>query len=175
VAIAAGTALILGGALAIAAPFVAGVSAVVMIGAVLLVGGIAFAVLAFRLGAFGLGLPLLFVGVLMGLAGLYALTRPVSALATMTFVLAVYLIVSGILEIFGSLRARPEPGWGRMTLSATLTLLLGLMLWWQFPISGIWAIGTLVGIKLIMNGAWLVTVGTAARRGAGALKGALEG
>ena len=173
-AIGAGIALIVAGLLAIAAPFVAGVSAMVVIGSVLLVGGIALVLVAFRLGAFGAGLPLLMIGVLMVLAGLYGVTRPASALATMTFVLATYLIATGILELFAAVGTRPEPGWGRMAFSAALTLLLGIMLWRQFPISGMWAIGTLIGVNLVMNGALMVSVGSAVRGGAGALKAAMK-
>ena len=169
-----GLAIVMAGVLAIAAPFVAGVSAMIVIGLVLLVGGMALVLMAFRVGAFGPGLPLLMIGVLMTLAGLYGVTSPASALATMTFVLATYLIVTGILEVFAALGARPEPGWGRMALSAALTLLLGLMLWRQFPISGVWAIGTLIGVKLILNGAWLASVGSAVRGGAGAVEAALK-
>lgn len=37
---------------------------------------------------------------------------------------------------------------------------LGLMLWAQFPLSGAWAMGTLLGIKLFFIGLIMVTSGS---------------
>ena len=145
-----------------------------MIGGLLLVGGIALCLLALRVGAFGPGLPLLLMGVLMILTGLYMFSRPIEALASMTLLLAAYLIVTGIVEIFAGFGARPEPGWGWMVTSAVVTLLLGLMLWRQFPISGVWAIGTLFGIKLVMTGVSMTSIGMTVRGGVRGVEAAMK-
>jgi uncharacterized membrane protein HdeD (DUF308 family) len=174
IAVAVGIALILTGVLAICAPFVAGVSVMFMIGGMLLVGGIALLMLALRVGAFGLGMPLLLMGILMFLAGLYMVSRPVAALASMTLFLAAYLIITGIVEFFAGLGARPEPGWGWMVASAVVTLLLGVMLWRQFPISGVWAIGTLFGAKLLITGISMTSIGMAVRHGVGGVEAAMK-
>jgi uncharacterized membrane protein HdeD (DUF308 family) len=173
-AVGVGIALILTGVFAICAPFVAGVSVMLVIGAMLVVGGIALCLLALRVGAFGLGTPLLLMGVLMTVAGLYMLTRPVAALASMTLILAAYLIISGIVEIFTGFGARPESGWGWMVTGAVVTLLLGLMLWRQFPLSGVWAVGTLFGIKLIMTGVSMTSIGMTVRRGIRGVQAAMK-
>jgi len=165
VAVGVGVALIVTGVLAICAPFVAGVSVMLVIGSMLIVGGVALCLLALRVGAFGLGMPLLMIGVLMLLAGVFVVSRPVAALASMTVLLAAYLMISGVVELFAGFNARPEDGWGWMVASAVVTLLLGLMLWRQFPISGVWAVGTLFGIKLLMSGASMTSIGMAVRRG----------
>ncbi len=165
IAVGVGIALIVTGALAICAPFVAGVSVMLAIGALLFVGGIALGVLALRVGAFGQGFPLLLMSALMILTGLYMFSRPVSALASMTLLLSAYLVVTGIVEIFAGFGARPEPGWGWMVVSAVVTLVLGLMLWRQFPISGVWAIGTLFGVKLLMTGFAMTSIGMTVRGG----------
>src|SRR5262245_26491593 len=80
IAVGVGITLILTGVLAICAPFVAGVSVMVMIGAMLMVGGVALALLAFRMRVFGPGLPFLLMGGLMIVTGLYTAGRPVAAL-----------------------------------------------------------------------------------------------
>jgi len=174
IAIGAGIVLILAGVFAICAPFVAGLSVMLMIGGMLLVGGIALCLLALRVGAFGLGLPLLLMGVLMILAGVYIVSHPVAALASMTLFLAAYLIVTGIVEIFAGFGARPEEGWGWMVASAIVTLLLGVMLWRQFPISGVWAIGTLFGVKLLMTGVSTLAIGMTVRQGVGGVEAAMK-
>jgi uncharacterized membrane protein HdeD (DUF308 family) len=101
----------------------------------------------------------------MVIAGLFMVARPVAALASLTVLLAASLIVSGIVEIVAGIRARPESGWGWMVATAVVTLLLGIMLWRQFPLSGIWAIGTLFGIKLVMTGVTMTSIGMTVRGG----------
>jgi uncharacterized membrane protein HdeD (DUF308 family) len=174
VAVGVGIALIVAGALAIFAPFIAGLSVMLVIGMLMLIGGIALCLLAFRVGAFGQGLPLLLMGALMVFAGLYVFSHPVAALASMTLVLAAYLVVTGVVELFAGFNARPERGWGWMVFTAVITLVLGIMLWRQFPVSGVWAIGTLFGIKLIMNGLSMTSIGMAVRRGVGGMQTALK-
>ena len=174
VAVGVGIALIVAGALAIFAPFIAGLSVMLVIGMLMLIGGIALCLLAFRVGAFGQGLPLLLMGALMVFAGLYVFSHPVAALASMTLVLAAYLVVTGVVELFAGFNARPERGWGWMVFTAVITLVLGVMLWRQFPVSGVWAIGTLFGIKLIMNGLSMTAIGMAVRRGVGGMQTALK-
>jgi len=174
VAVAVGITLILAGALAICAPFVAGVSVMVMIGAMLIIGGIAQCLLSFRLRVFGPGLPLLLMGALMIVAGLYMAGRPVAALVSMTLFLAAYLIITGIVEIFAGFGARPDRGWGWMVASAVVTLLLGIMLWRQFPLSGVWAIGTIFGVKLLMTGISMTSIGSMLRGGVRKVESALR-
>jgi uncharacterized membrane protein HdeD (DUF308 family) len=41
--------------------------------------------------------------------------------------------------------------------------MLGVMIWRQFPISGVWAVGTLVGVQLMMSGWTLIAVGGLAK------------
>jgi uncharacterized membrane protein HdeD (DUF308 family) len=46
-----------------------------------------------------------------------------------------------------------------------ITLLLGLMIYMQWPSSSAWAIGTLVGISLIFSGVARVMMSLAVRKG----------
>jgi uncharacterized membrane protein HdeD (DUF308 family) len=174
VAVGVGITLILAGVLAICAPFVAGLSVMVMIGAMLVIAGVALALLAFRMRVFGPGLPFLLMGGLMIVTGLYMAGQPVAALMSMTVLLSIYLIVSGIVEFFSGIGARPDAGWGWMVASGAVTLLLGIMLWRQFPLSGVWAIGTLFGIKLLMTGFSMTSIGAAVRQGARKIEGTLK-
>jgi len=43
-------------------------------------------------------------------------------------------------------------------------LVLGMMIWSQWPLSGAWAVGTLVGIDLLFTGWSTLAIGLAARR-----------
>jgi len=49
-------------------------------------------------------------------------------------------------------------------------ILLAILIWRQWPVSGVWAIGILVGIRLIFGGWGLFALGSAARAVAGAVE-----
>ncbi len=164
-AVFSGVVMVIAGVLAIAAPFVAGASIMLMLGVMLLVGGVAQCFLAFKADAFGRGLLILVLGALTAAAGVWMLREPLSALGSVTLLLASYFFVSGLLELFGAFSAGREAGRGWLIFSAVLSMLLGVMLWRQFPLSGIWAVGTLVGVRLLTAGASLIAIGSAVRTG----------
>ena len=162
-AVFSGVVMIIAGVLAIAAPFVAGASIMIMVGVLLLLGGVAQCFLAFKADAFGRGLVIFAVGALTAVAGVWMIREPLGALASTTLLLAAYFFVSGILELIAAFSAERETGWGWLLSSAIVTILLGILLWRQFPLSGVWAVGTLVGVRLLMAGASLVAIGSAVR------------
>jgi uncharacterized membrane protein HdeD (DUF308 family) len=47
--------------------------------------------------------------------------------------------------------------------NALITLLLGGLIWFHWPSSSVWAIGTLVGVNLLMTGISRLMIGIAAR------------
>ena len=161
-----GVILIVAGFLAIMSPLVAGLSLTIMVGAMLAVSGIGQCFLAFKAGAFAQGLMVLIVGVLMTFAGFYMMTQPLSGLASITLILVAYLVVTGLFEIITAFQIRPAQGWGWELFNGIVTLLLGIMLWRQFPLSGAWAVGVLFGIKMIFSGWAFVFIGRAVKQAA---------
>ena len=154
-----GIVTLIAGTLAIMSPFFAGVSITILVGAMLAISGISQCFLAFKTGAFGRGLMVFIVGVLMTIAGFYMINQPVSGLATLTIILMSYLLATGVLEIVVAFQLKPTAGWGLQLFNGIVTLLLGIMLWRQFPLSGAWAIGVLFGIKMIFSGWAFVFIG----------------
>ena len=61
-------------------------------------------------------------------------------------------VVDGIGKMVVSFQLRPLPGWGGTLFGGIVTLLLGIIIWRQWPVSGIWAIGILVGINILFSG-----------------------
>jgi uncharacterized membrane protein HdeD (DUF308 family) len=51
-----------------------------------------------------------------------------------------------------SFRFRPARGWLWLLLSGGVSLVLGALLWSQWPMSGLWAVGVLVGLNLMSTG-----------------------
>jgi len=162
--IAFGVLLLILGFLALAAPFAAGLSIAIAVGALLLLSGLVQLFLAFQAGSFGAGLMVFLLGALKAVVGFTMFFEPAVGLAALTLVLAVYFFVEGVSEIYWSLQLRPASGWGWCLASGIAALLLGIMIWGQFPLSGVWAVGMLVGIKLIFSGTTLITIASGTRR-----------
>jgi len=159
-----GIALLILGVLALFAPLAAGLSIAIMIGILLTIAGVAQLVLVFQAGSLGRGVVLLLFGLLSLVAGVSMVSQPAIALANLTWLLAAYFVASGILELVAAVQARPQPGWGWLAVSAAFSVLLGVMIWSQFPLSGVWAIGLLVGVRLLTAGWLLVVLGAAGAR-----------
>jgi uncharacterized membrane protein HdeD (DUF308 family) len=158
-----GIIMLICGFLAIGSPLAAGLSVTIFVGAMLIVGGISQCFLAFQAGAFGKGLLIFIVGALTVVAGFYLFNQPLAGLASITIFLAAYFVVTGIVELVSAFQVRPAEGWGLMLFNGIVTLLLGIMIWRQFPLSGAWAVGALFGIKLILSGWSLIFIGRSVR------------
>ena len=171
-AVTAGVVLLIAGILSVAAPLAAGLSITIMVGVLLAIGGISECALAFKAGAFGRGLLMFVVGLLMTLAGLYMVMQPAAGLISLTMILVFYLVVTGVFELLIALQVRPADGWGWLMFNAIVTLLLGIMLWRQFPLSGVWAIGVLFGIKMVFSGWALIFIGRNVKQVTEAVKSA---
>lgn len=159
--IAAGVITLLMGLFAMGSPLVAGASVALMVGVLLIIGGITQLGFAFKAGS---GIWAIILGLLTVIAGGYMVSNPGAALATLTIFLVAYLVVSGVFEAIIAFQVKPAEGWGWAMFSGILSILLGLMFWSQFPISGAWAIGILLGVKLFFSGLSLLMFGISARR-----------
>jgi uncharacterized membrane protein HdeD (DUF308 family) len=80
--------------------------------------------------------------------------------------LAIYLVMEGVLEFILSFRLRPLPGSGWLLLDAIVTLLLAVMIGSAWPISSVWAIGTLAGASMFFSGITRLMISVAVRRSA---------
>lgn len=136
-----------------------------LFGFFMLAGGIAEVVNALYAGRWSGTLVHLLIGVLYGIVGLLVIDQPVNAALNLTLIIAIFLIVSGIFRIIFAVSER-FTGWGWVLLNGAVTLLLGMMIYKQWPASGLWVIGLFVGIDLIFNGwAWIM-LSFASRRAA---------
>ena len=152
------------GVLAIAAPMVSGLAVSMVVAFILIAAGICQAIFAFRAETFGKGVSALLFGGFSIIAGGVMLARPLFGLASLTMVLVAYFLFDGINQIAAAFRLRPAPGWGWMAFSGALAILLAVLIWREWPLSGAWAIGVLVGIRLIMSGWAIIFLGTAVQR-----------
>jgi uncharacterized membrane protein HdeD (DUF308 family) len=155
-----GVVILLLGIFAMASPLVAGKSVAMIVGILLIIGGLGQLLFAFKT---DMGVLAVILGGLTVALGGYMLANLGTALAAMTIFLTLYLIVSGILDSIFAFQIKPANGWGMVLFSGLLSVLLGILIWSQFPLSGAWAIGILLGIRLFFTGSVLVMFGLAAR------------
>ncbi len=155
-----GIASIILGIVALASPAVAASAVVIIVGATLLLAGVSQVFQALKgEGWRGKTMPLV-LGVITGIAGVGVLAHPVLGLGVLSLMLAFYFVVEGIWKIAAAFRFRPNPAWIWMLLGGVLSLVLGYLIWSQWPLSGIVAVGVLVGIDLITTGLALFMLGS---------------
>src|SRR5438105_9398446 len=106
---------------------------------------------AFRVRRWG-GLFLHLLAGLLGIVvGFLVVTRPVAGALAWTLLFASFFTVIGIFRLIAAIRLK-FPNWGWAAFDGTITLLLGLILWVDWPWSGLWYLGLAVGVSLILRG-----------------------
>ena len=132
-------------------------------GCFMVVGGIFYIVGAFFTRGWGGFFLSLLAGVLYLAAGAILIDHPLEAAILYTLLLAVFFFVEGLFRIIAALTGRFRH-WGLVLLNGIITLLLGVFIWRQWPLSGMYVIGLFLGINLVISGASYVSLGLAARR-----------
>src|SRR5215469_8647033 len=162
--LAIGIVFILLGIVAIVEPGVAGLAVTFLVGWLLIIGGVAHVIGSFSGGSGGRVIWQLILGILYFVGGIYFVTHPLLGLGTLTLVLAAIILTAAVLEFVTYFRTRNDGRSGWMLANAAITLLLGGLIWFHWPSSSVWAIGTLVGINLLMTGVSRLMLGIAARK-----------
>lgn len=131
-------------------------SAVVILGITLMVAGIATIIASLWAGKWSGTMVQLLVGILYLVIGFMITDEPLQSAAALTLFIAAFCIVVGIFRTVGALSLR-YPFWGWSLLNGMVTLLLGLIIYRQFPESAIWLLGILVGLEMFFHGwTWIM-------------------
>jgi uncharacterized membrane protein HdeD (DUF308 family) len=165
-----GVLLIIFGLAAVALPFVAAVALNLAIAWLIILAGVVHLILGFRAHGAGSLIWKLLVGLAYVFFGVYLFTHPVIGVASLTLVLALLFLVEGALDLVLFFRMRPLRGSNWILIDGIVTLALGLMIYMQWPSSAAWAIGTLVGVSLIISGVTRVMLSLAVRKIAAAVE-----
>jgi uncharacterized membrane protein HdeD (DUF308 family) len=156
--------IILAGLFAIVLPFAAGIAIAVVIGWLLVVSGVFHIADAFHAKGAGSFFWRLLVGLVFIIGGLDIAFVPLRGLFTLTFVLAVILLVQGVIGVTSWFRHRTMHGAGWVLFNALINILLGGIIWYDGAGAAVWLIGTLVGINLIFNGISRLMIWSAVRK-----------
>jgi uncharacterized membrane protein HdeD (DUF308 family) len=140
------------------------IAGVIFIGALLLVAGVFQVVHAFmdrEWGSFALHL---LIGLLYIVGGFLLMDEPIQGSLVITILVAAALVIGGVLRIAIGIQHRHMAGWVLMILGGLISLLVGVMLYVMLPWSGLWVVGTLIAVELIVHGVSWIQFGLALRR-----------
>jgi uncharacterized membrane protein HdeD (DUF308 family) len=151
------------GLFAVVAAPATGFLTVVLLGSFLAVSGIFEAYHALRHREGGNRLLFLLGGILSIVVGGLLMFRAGLGLATLTLLLAGYFIANGLFRCVTSIVDR-YLHWGWDFVQGAISLLLGVIVFAQWPISALWVVGTLVGVEIFVRGCGLMLAGLDIRR-----------
>jgi uncharacterized membrane protein HdeD (DUF308 family) len=122
----------------------------------MIAGGIAEIVNAFYAGRWSGTLLHMLIGILYAVVGVMIVDQPAEAAIQLTLIIAIFLVISGLFRIVFAISER-FTGWGWVLLNGAISLFLGILIYKQWPSSGLWVIGLFIGIDLIFNGwSWIM-------------------
>lgn len=104
----------------------------------------------------------LLTGLLYAVVGFLIVGNPGATAVTLTLLIAMFLIFGGIFRVVVAFVVRYH-NWGWLVLHGVVNLFLGIAIWRQWPLSGLWVIGLFIGIDMIFNGWSLVMLGLTAK------------
>lgn len=155
---------ILLGIAAIIEPEVAGLAVAILVGWLFVIGGVVHVVAAFCAHGAERTIWQILIAFAYLAGGIYLLMHPLMGLGTLTLLLAGIILMVAVIELVVYFRARGQGGSSWLLMNAIITLLLGALIWFHWPSSSVWAIGTLVGVNLLMTGISRLMLGLAARK-----------
>ena len=151
--------ILLLGILALIYPTGFGKFTTIVIGVLIVTGG--FLRLMFAVTAPSVGSMILryLFAILMIIAGVAMITNADMGLEALTLLIAIYFIVDGIAELFYAYSLR-KIGRGKfLFIGGIVSLILGILVYSKWPESSRYAIGLLLGVKFLMDGFSLTTMG----------------
>lgn len=162
--LALGILLVVLGIVAIAFPFLSTIAAKIALGWLLLIAGIGEVIHSFYVKRWAGFLWNLLIGLLYVVVGFWLAFFPLTGILTLTIVLAALFIADGIMEIAMGFRVRPHEGWGWLIFSGLIAIAAGLLIALNLPSSAVWALGLLVGVKLLVSGWSFIFLALSGRR-----------
>lgn len=160
-----GVALVILGLLAISFAAFTTLISVIFIGFLLLFSGVLVIIDSFQFWR-GRGASFflqLLMGILYVAVGLMFIFRPQLGSLSLTLFLGILFVILGVFRIFYSLSfGLPRSGW--ILFSGIITLILGILILAEWPVSGLFIIGLFVGIDLLFLGINYIMAALIARK-----------
>lgn len=159
-----GIILALLGIVVLLSPAATGEAVVLVVAAVLVVTGLAQVFQGFRSGGRGGAPAAIGLGAVVAVLGIMVWLNPAIGSGFLTMLLMLFFVANGLWKVSTAWRYRGSRGWIWLLVSGLVSLVFVYLLWKQWPLSGAWAIGVLVGIDLLFTGISMVVLALALRR-----------
>jgi uncharacterized membrane protein HdeD (DUF308 family) len=147
-----GALLIILGIAAIALPIASTIFVETWFALILVSAGAAKLVYAFQTRESGGFVWKLLLSILYVATGVMLFINPYRGILTLTLLLGSFLLAEGVFELILAFRLRPQKNWLWVLGDGVITLLLGGMIWFQWPFDAPWLLGTLVGASVLFTG-----------------------
>jgi uncharacterized membrane protein HdeD (DUF308 family) len=158
-----GVGLIILGILALALPQQSGIAVAVGVGVLLLLAGVFRIFFLFLAPTWGTVFWRFLFGMVAIVAGGVMIFDPVVGLNALTIITIAYFLIDGVTETLMGLRLPPGAGGFWLVANGILSLVLGIMIWRSWPVSGELAVPILIGIKLVFTGIVVLAVSRTTR------------
>jgi uncharacterized membrane protein HdeD (DUF308 family) len=158
-----GALLLLGGILALANPFAASIAVSTLVGVFFLIGGAMQLWLAVTDAADRQRLWHGFVGLMALVAGVFLLANPLEGLISLTLLLGVLFLVTGLARLVMAFRMRDTPMFWLLLASGAVSTLIGVMVLGNIAAAATTLLGLLLGIQLLAEGIALIVLGLVGR------------
>jgi len=140
---------------------------VFFLGGTLIVVGIVDIVRAFRAHTGGSFFLRLLLGLVYGCTGAFLVLFPLSGVVVLTVILGGMLLAEAVMGAVLAFQMETATGRGWLLFEAAITAILGVLILARWPLSSLWAIGTLVGAAVLVRGVTRIALSAALRSVAG--------
>ena len=152
-----GVLLLICGMIALGSVVTATVASVWVVGLMMIISGAGEVAHGFAMKTWGKSILWVILGLLYGVAGMFAIMNPLLAAGVLTLFLGAGLVASGIVRIILAFNMKEGTPWIWVVLSGLITALLGGMILLHWPLSSLWVLGVFLGIDLVFAGiSWIV-------------------
>lgn len=123
-------------------------------------------IIAFREIGWGARIWAILLGVIGILAGFNLLAHPLEGVLTLTLVLGILFVVSGVMKLIAGFALPSGSLKGLVIVSAIASAILGIMILADYPGTAVIALGILLGVELISDGATIIGLAFSERNAA---------
>ena len=104
------------------------------------------------------------LGALIAGLGVLVWLNPDLGSGFLTVLLTIFFLAHGVWKITSAFNFRRYAAWGWLLLSGLVSLVFAWLMWQQWPVSGAWAIGILLGLDLLFTGGVTILLALAMKR-----------
>lgn len=106
------------------------------------------------------------LGALYGITGFALAFFPFEGVEALTGLLGTLLLVQAGLLTATAFQLKPAEGWAWFLANGVASLSMGILILAKWPSSSVWAIGTLLGVAVLMDGISRIVIASKIRSGA---------